>query len=120
MAFGNQAESSYFATPTKYYLMFVHHVFFWLKPTNSAEDTKKFEACVSSLKGIESVKLAEIGKPAKTNRPVIERSYSYSLLLVFESEADHDAYQVDPVHTQFVADCSQLWEKVSIYDSETL
>jgi len=100
--------------------MFVHHVFFWLKPANTADETKKFEAGVNSLKVVPSVKMAEVGKPANTNRPVIERSYSYSLLLIFESEADHDAYQVDPIHTQFVTDCSQLWERVLIFDSETL
>lgn len=100
--------------------MFVHHVFFWLKSANTAEETKKFEAGVTSLKEIKSIKMVEIGKPANTNRPVIERSYSYSFLLIFESEADHDSYQVDPIHTKFVADCADLWEKVVIYDSVSL
>jgi hypothetical protein len=100
--------------------MFVHHVFFWLKTANTPEEIKKFEASVSTLKGISSVHLAEIGKPASTNRPVIDTTYSYSLLLVFNSMADHDAYQVDPVHQQFVADCSNLWDRVLIYDSESL
>lgn len=100
--------------------MFVHHVFFWLKPANSAEETQQFVTGVTSLKEVKSVKLAEIGIPAATNRPVIERSYSYSLLLMFETEADHDTYQVDPIHTQFVADCAHLWERVLIYDSVTL
>ena len=100
--------------------MFVHHVFFWLKPANTAEEIKKFEAGVSSLKGINSIKMAEIGKPASTNRPVIERSYSYSLLLIFETQDDHDSYQTDPVHLQFIDDCAQLWDRVLIYDSVSL
>jgi hypothetical protein len=44
--------------------MFVHHVFFWLKPANTTEDNQQFEAGVGSLKGIKSIKMAEIGKPA--------------------------------------------------------
>lgn len=100
--------------------MFVHHVFFWLKSDITPEEIKKFEASVTTLKSIQSVNMADVGKPASTNRPVIDTSYSYTLLLVFNSLADHDAYQVDPIHQQFVADCSTLWERVLIYDSESL
>ena len=100
--------------------MFVHHVFFWLKEDLNSQDVRKFEEGVSSLLPIEHVHLGEIGKPAKTNRPVIERSYSYSLLLVFNNQAEHDSYQVHPTHTAFVENCSHLWTKVLIYDSESL
>jgi len=99
--------------------MFVHHVFFWLKSAGGPEEVKQFEKGVNSLKAIKSIKMAEIGVPASTDRPVIDRSYSYSLLLVFENLADHDAYQIDPIHTQFVADCAHLWDRVQIYDAET-
>jgi Stress responsive A/B Barrel Domain len=100
--------------------MFVHHVFFWLKNSLSQEDVLKFENGVKSLAGVEAIKIIEIGKPAATNRPVIDRSYSYSLLLVFDSQADHDLYQPHPVHKKFVDDCSSLWSKVVIYDSESV
>ena len=100
--------------------MFVHHVFFWLKSSNTPEEVKNFVASVSTLKGIPSVHMAEIGKPATTDRPVIDTTYSYSLLLLFNSLADHDAYQVDPVHLQFVADSSHLWDRVQIYDSVSI
>ena len=100
--------------------MFVHHVFFWLKEDLETQDIKKFEEGVNSLPPIEHVHLGEVGKPAKTNRPVIERSYSYSLLLMFKNEAEHDNYQVHPTHKAFVDNCSPLWSKVLIYDSETL
>ncbi|MDB5260770.1 MAG: Stress responsive alpha-beta barrel domain protein [Adhaeribacter sp.] len=100
--------------------MFVHHVFFWLKSSNTPEDIKNFETNVSTLKGIKSIKMAEIGKPASTDRPVIDTTYSYSLLLLFESLADHDSYQIDPTHLQFVADSSHLWDRVQIYDSVSL
>lgn len=100
--------------------MFVHHVFFWLKAGLTEEDRQQFEKGVSSLLSIEHVKLGDVGLPAATDRPVIERSYSYSLLLVFEDRAAHDAYQPHPIHKAFVESCSHLWERVLIYDSESL
>ncbi|QMU30302.1 Dabb family protein [Adhaeribacter radiodurans] len=100
--------------------MFVHHVFFFLKPELNQEQQSAFEAGVKSLLPIKHVKLGDVGKPASTDRPVIDRSYSYSLLLVFENLADHDAYQVDPTHLKFVETCQQYWERVQIYDSETV
>ncbi|NTS40327.1 Dabb family protein [Flavisolibacter sp. BT320] len=100
--------------------MFVHHVFFWLKPGLAEADQAKFENGVSSLLSIEHVKTGDVGKPAATDRPVIERSYSYSLLLCFEDRADHDAYQPHPVHKAFVESCSHLWDRVLIYDSESI
>jgi hypothetical protein len=100
--------------------MFVHHVFFWLKASNTAEENQKFEKCVSSLKEIKSIKIVDIGKPAVTDRPVIDTTYSYSLLLIFDTLEAHDEYQVDPTHLQFVSDCSSLWERVLIYDSESI
>lgn len=100
--------------------MFVHHVYFWLKEDLSSEDIHTFEKTVSSLLQIEHVKMGDVGKPASTDRPVIDRSYTYSLLLVFENEAAHDAYQPHPVHKAFVDKCSHLWNRVLIYDSESV
>ena len=73
--------------------MFVHVVNFWLKKGLSSDDIKKFEAGVSSLAEIETVDVFSVGKPANTDRPVIDRSYDY---------------------------CASLWEKVLIYDSESI
>jgi hypothetical protein len=58
--------------------MFVHHVFFWLKEDLNAEDVERFEIGVKTLSKIEHVQFGDVGKPATTNRPVIERSYTYS------------------------------------------
>lgn len=100
--------------------MFVHHVFFWLKPDLSASEIEKFEKGVRSLLSIEHVNRGDVGKPSTTNRPVIERSYSYSLLLIFKDKAGHDQYQPHPVHEKFVADCAPLWDRVLIYDAESV
>ncbi len=97
--------------------MFVHHVLFWLKNPSSKEDYNKLLEGLNSLKSIDVVKTVQVGKPASTNRPVIDTSYQFSLLLIFDSLEDHDIYQDHPIHLEFVEKYSSLWSKVLIYDS---
>ncbi len=98
--------------------MFVHTVFFWLKPGITADEEKQFVAGVNSLLTISSMKHGWVGKPADTSHEVIDRSYSYGLTTVFADEAGHDAYQVDPIHDRF-RDIHHLWTGVKIYDYVT-
>jgi hypothetical protein len=100
--------------------MFVHHVFFWLQEGLAKEDVEKFEKGVKSLLTIDSLKAGDVGKPASTDRPVIDRSYSYSLLTMFDDIKAHDVYQEHPVHLNFIDECKHLWTRVQIYDSETV
>lgn len=100
--------------------MFVHAVYFWLREGITTAERERFVAGLRSLRGIKGVVQGYIGVPAPTDRPVIERSYSWSLVLVFENQADHDAYQIDPVHDRFREECSAYWTTVRIYDSATV
>src|SRR5688572_2605914 len=100
--------------------MFVHHVFFWLKEDITKEEIQKFKDTVKTLLTIDVVKFGDVGAPSSTDRPVIERSYSYSLLLVFDNKEGHDIYQPHEVHKKFVDTCSHLWTRVQIYDSESI
>jgi hypothetical protein len=100
--------------------MFVHAVYFWLREDLAQSDRERFVAGLRSLRGIDGVVQGYIGVPAPTDRPVIDRSYSWSLVLVFANEADHDAYQIDPVHDRFRAECASYWTIVRIYDSVTV
>jgi hypothetical protein len=97
--------------------MFVHAVYFWLRDDLSKRDRETFRAGLKSLVSIEGVRHGYIGKPAATDRPVIDRSYSASLVLVFDDEAAQEAYQVHPVHDRFREECGTFWTTVRIYDS---
>jgi hypothetical protein len=97
--------------------MFVHAVYFTLRGDLTPADHARFVDGLQSLRTIGSVTQAYIGVPAPTDRPVIERGYSYALVLVFVNQTAHDAYQVDPVHDRFREECSPFWERVRIYDS---
>jgi hypothetical protein len=96
----------------------VHHVFFWLKNPGSKEDLAKLLAGLRTLAAIESVRGAHFGVPASTEkRDVVDNSYSASEILFFDDTAGQKTYQDHPIHKQFVADCSHLWQRVVVYDA---
>jgi Stress responsive A/B Barrel Domain len=97
--------------------VFIHHVFFWLKNPESKTDRDKLVAGLLKLSEVKTIRSFHIGKPADTNREVIERGYAISWLLHFENADDQASYQSDPIHLKFVEDCSHLWSKVIVYDS---
>jgi hypothetical protein len=98
-------------------IMFVHHVYFWLKNPGSAEDKAQLVAGLRKLSAVETIESVHIGQPADTDREVIDRSYAVSWLLLFRNKADQDVYQVHPLHLKFIEECSHLWQKVIVYDS---
>lgn len=97
--------------------LFVHHVYFYLKNPGSIEDRDKLVAGLRKLSKVKTIKMFHIGKPADTNRDVIDRSYSISWMLHFNNVADQEVYQTDPIHLKFIEECSSLWQKVVVYDS---
>lgn len=97
--------------------MFVHHVYFWLKNPDSKEDKAKLVEGLKKLSAVKTIRMFHIGHPAGTDRDVIDRSYSVSWLVLFDNGKDQDSYQTDPIHLNFVEECSSLWTKVIVYDS---
>ena len=94
---------------------FVHHVHFWLK--NKADKDKLIEG-LNTLKPISHIRGIHIGVPADTNRDVIDRSYDVSLLLLFDSPDEQEAYQTDAVHIIFAEQYAKpLCAKVIVQDS---
>jgi hypothetical protein len=96
---------------------FVHTVYFWLKKDLSQADRDIFKKALLVIEKIPTVVYFNVGTPAQTDRPVIDRSYDFALLTVFKDNAGHDAYQTDPIHLAFLDTCRHMWEKVLIYDS---
>jgi hypothetical protein len=117
LALGAVAAASA-ATPGGSKPKLVHHVFFWLKNPSSKEDLAKLVAGIRTLEQIPTVRSLHVGVPASTEkRPVVDNSYSASELLMFDDVEGQNAYQVHPIHKQFVENCSGLWERVVVYDS---
>ncbi len=95
-----------------------HQVYFWLKNPGSTEDRAQLITGIKTLRKIESVRKLIIGVVAATEkRPVIDDSWGVSELALFSDLDGQAAYQVHPIHTDFVKNYSHLWSKVVIYDS---
>ncbi len=95
----------------------VHHVFFWLKRPGSQEDRDKLVAGLRTLRDIPVIRKLLIGLPADTERrSVIDASYDVSELMYFDNAQDQKAYQDHPIHLAFVKSCSDLWDKLIVYD----
>lgn len=96
---------------------FVHHVFFWLKNPESETDREAFERGVNALLKVPVIKTSHVGKPVLSDRDVVDDSFTYSYMVMFDSSEDQEIYQTHPIHLKFVEECSHLWSKVVVYDA---
>jgi hypothetical protein len=97
--------------------MFVHTVYFWLRPgaTQAARD-QLVKDCREILAKIPTVKNLWAGVPAMTPRDVVDNSYGVGLTVVLDDAAGHDVYQVHPLHADFIERNKETWVRVQIYD----
>ncbi|NBB81572.1 MAG: Dabb family protein [Verrucomicrobia bacterium] len=97
---------------------FTHVVYFWLKDPESAADRSKFEGAVKQfMHDSKYAKTRFIGVAPKASRGVVDDSFTYSLILSFESAQAQENYQAEAAHQAFVDACKDLWERVVVYDS---
>lgn len=97
---------------------FVHTVFFWLENPDNSQDRKAFEK--SLKKFLDQSKYAKtnfIGVPPKASRDVVDGSFTYSLVVTFDSAEAQEKYQTEEAHLVFIEESSSLWTKVIVYDS---
>ena len=99
--------------------MHVHNVYFWFKDDLDSQAPAAFEKGLKKLAQDSNVVSGYYGRPADTHRDVVENTYSYGLVFVFEDLAAHDRYQAGAVHLRFVEDHASKWEKVVVYDIQT-
>lgn len=96
---------------------FMHVVFFWLVD-DAIETHKKFMSELRKfIDNVDLIKTKHIGAPADTDREVIDSTWTYSLILSFDSKKEHDLYQEHQLHKDFIENASSLWKKVQVYDS---
>ncbi len=100
--------------------MFIHTVLFWAKENISMSEAADFEDGLQSLQQIENIRAFYVGTPADTDRPVIDSSYSYALIIHFDTDNEQNVYQEHPIHHEFIKNNSKYWSKVSVFDCITL
>lgn len=98
---------------------FTHTVFFWLENPDSADDCGAFEKSLQKfLDNSAYAKTKFIGKPPRASRDVVDGSFTYSLIVSFDSAEAQQNYQDEAPHKLFIEESSKLWTKVIVYDSK--
>lgn len=98
--------------------MHLHNVYFLLKDASPAAietliaDGKQF---LSVQSGITSFIMGVL--EADLQRDVNDRDFDVSLNILFETRADHDAYQSDEQHHIFIERNKDNWANVRVFDS---
>ena len=100
---------------------FAHIVYFWLENPDNKEDCSAFEASLQKFLDTSAyAKTKFIGKPPRAGRDVVDGSFTYSLIVTFESAEAQQNYQDEAPHKLFIEESSELWTKVIVYDSKTI
>ena len=97
--------------------MFVHVVYFWMKPsTPDAARKQVVQDCRTYLARIPTVRHLWTGRPAMTPRDVVDNSYDVGLCVVLDDSPGHDVYQEHPLHKEFIARNKANWDRIRVYD----
>lgn len=100
---------------------FAHTVYFWLKNPDSQEDKAAFETSLKKfLDNSGYAKTKFIGTPPRASRDVVDGSFTYSLIVTFESAEAQQNYQDEAPHKLFIKESEHLWDKVIVYDSTSI
>ncbi|MEJ2583830.1 MAG: Dabb family protein [Robiginitalea sp.] len=105
-------------TDTTFDPTYAHVVYFWLRNPDNPEECKEFEEAVRELMAKSRyTKTNFLGRPPRATREVVDDSFTYNMIVTFESAAAQSAYQEEQVHLDFIAAAGHLWKKVVVYDA---
>ena len=109
---------------------FAHVVYFWLHNPDNVSDRQDFEAALTKfLNRSQFAKTKYIGTPPVATRDVVDGStpvatrdvvdgsFTYNMVVTFESAEAQAEYQKEQPHLDFIAEASHLWKRVQVYDS---
>jgi hypothetical protein len=107
-------------TMARKHIMFSHIVIFWTDPKNPQAADELIAGANQYLKNIPGIVHFHVGKMARSHRSVVDQSYQVGLNLIFADKQTQDAYQIHPMHTEFVEQVFQrVCQKVAVYDFES-
>jgi hypothetical protein len=96
----------------------MHDVYFSLKDASAAARDALLAACYKYLKDHPGVVFFAAGTRAEDmKREVNDLSFDVSLHVLFRSKADHDRYQTNERHQQFIRENQNNWARVRVFDS---
>ena len=99
--------------------MLAHNVFFWLKPDLTDAQRAEFVAALEALRAIPHLDTFLLGTPAGVaDRPVVDKSFDYSVTCLFKDMESHNAYQSHPLHVAFLEQGKPKWIRSQVYDAD--
>jgi hypothetical protein len=99
--------------------MFSHVVIFWAKPDQPGAAEALLAGARKYLQPIPGVVQFHVGKMAASHRPVVDQTYQVALNIIFPDKQTQDAYQVHPLHLEFVEKAFKPnCDRVVVYDFE--
>jgi heme-degrading monooxygenase HmoA len=99
--------------------MLAHSVYFSLHDRSESSVAGMLAACRKYLTGHPGTRFFACGKPnLELVRPVNDRDFDIALLIVFDSQESHDAYQQAPAHEKFISENKPSWRQVRVFDAD--
>lgn len=98
---------------------FAHVVYFWFNNPDDQEGRQRFEKSLHKfLNNSKYAKTNFVGIPPKAIREVVDDSFTYNLVVTFESAEAQEGYQTEEAHLTFIEECKDLWKNVVVYDAK--
>jgi len=99
--------------------MFSHVVIFWTDPAQPKAAEELIAGAEKYLRPVPGVLHFHVGRMSPSPRPVVDQSYQVALNLIFPTKQAEQAYQVHPLHLEFVEKVfKRVCQKAVIYDFE--
>ena len=98
--------------------VYLHYLMFWLDSKLSNEQVKDFQNFFEGLKKLPYQKNLRYGVPANsTPRAVLDNSFTYNVVMEFDSLEDLEAYGKLPEHIALVQKYKPFFVKMMVHDS---
>ncbi len=98
--------------------VFTHYVLFWLKEGLSEKEISDFSGFFEELKKVPTIKSLHYGRSVNsTPRDVVDNSFTYNLLVHFNTLEDLEVYGTHSIHLKAIEQYSHFWQKVVVHDS---
>jgi hypothetical protein len=97
--------------------MFSHVVIIWTDPAKPNAVADLIAGADRYLRPIPGVLTCHAGKMVGSARPVVDQTYQVGLNVTFASKEAQDAYQIHPLHTEFVEKVLKpVCKRLVVYD----
>ncbi|MEZ6086858.1 MAG: Dabb family protein [Pirellulaceae bacterium] len=98
-----------------------HCVYFTLNDNSDTKVESLIAAGERYLKPHDGIVYYSMGRRhPEMQREVNDQTFDVSLIVVFDTQASHDAYQVSDPHAEFIADQKANWKQVRVFDASVM